>query len=307
MTKPFIFATRPSALARWQTQFVISELKAQWPDLTCSETIITTRGDRVLDKPLPEIGGKGLFTYELELAILEERVDAAVHSLKDLPTVDIPGLIVDIYPQRADARDVWICPDGYSLDNLPAESVVGTSSTRRSAQLLARRPDLKVEPIRGNVDTRIRKALAGQYDAIILAAAGVNRLELDEHITHNLPFDVMMPAPGQGALGIQYRAGDAETQHLLKAIDHTPTRLAVTAERAFLGALGGGCSLPVGAFASVDGDNIQLQGVIAATDGSRVLRFSASGTDAQSLGETLAQKSLAEGAGDLLALVAGVK
>jgi hydroxymethylbilane synthase len=307
MTKPFIFATRPSALARWQTQFVISELKAKWPGLSCSETAITTRGDRVLDKPLPDIGGKGLFTYELELAILEERVDAAVHSLKDLPTDDVPGLIVDIYPKRADVRDVWICPKGFSLDNIPAESVVGTSSIRRSAQLLAYRPDLKVEPIRGNVDTRIRKVIEGHYDAIILAAAGVNRLGLDEHITHFLPFDVMLPAPGQGALGIQYRAGDTETQQLLKAIDHTPTGLAVTAERAFLGALGGGCSLPVGAVASVDGDNIQLQGVIAATDGSHVLRVSASGTDAQSLGETLAQKSLAEGAGDLLALVVGGK
>ena len=307
MTKPLIFATRPSALARWQTQSVISKLKAQWPDLTCTETIITTQGDRVLDKPLPEIGGKGLFTYELELAILEGRVDAAVHSLKDLPTEDAPELIVNIYPQRADVRDVWICPQGYHLDDLPAGSVVGTSSTRRSALLLAYRPDLKVKPIRGNVDTRIRKAVDGQYDAIILAAAGVNRLGLDEHITQYLPFDVMLPAPGQGALGIQYRAGDAETQQYLKAIDHIPTRLAVTAERAFLGALGGGCSLPVGAFAIVDGDTIQLQGVIAAPDGSRVLRVSDSDTDAQSLGKTLAQKSLAEGAGDLLALTVGVK
>lgn len=307
MTKPIIFATRPSALARWQTQSVISALKAEWPDLSCSETIITTRGDRVLDKPLPEIGGKGLFTYELELAILEGRVDAAVHSLKDLPTDDAPGLIVDIYPQRADVRDVWICPKGFSLDDLPSGSVVGTSSTRRSAQLSAYRSDLKIEPIRGNVDTRIQKAVDGQYDAIILAAAGVNRLGLDEHITHDLPFEVMLPAPGQGALGIQYRAGDAETKQLLKAIDHTSTRLAVTAERAFLGALGGGCSLPVGAFASVSGDTIHLQGVITAPDGSRVLRVSASGTDAQSLGETLAQKSLSEGAGDLLALSAVVK
>jgi hydroxymethylbilane synthase len=307
MTDSLIFATRPSALARWQTQYVISELKAQWPDLTCRELIITTKGDRVLDKPLPQIGGKGLFTYELELAILEGRVDAAVHSLKDLPTDDALGLIVDIYPQRADVRDVWICPQGYSLNDLPAGSIVGTSSTRRTAQLLAYRPDLKVEPIRGNVDTRIRKAVDGQYDAIILAAAGVNRLGLDEHITHYLSFDVMMPAPGQGALGIQYRAGDTQTQRFLKAIDHTSTRLAVTAERAFLAALGGGCSLPLGAYASVDGDTIQLQGVITAPDGSRVLRVSANGTDAQSLGEYLAQKSLAEGAGDLLALAALVK
>ena len=307
MTDQLTFATRPSALARWQTKYVISELKAQWPGLICKETIITTKGDRVLDKPLPMIGGKGLFTYELELALLEERVDAAVHSLKDLPTDNASGLIVDVFPQRADVRDVWICPQGYSLDDLPAGSIVGTSSTRRAAQLLAYRSDLKVEPIRGNVDTRIRKVIEGLYDAIILAAAGVTRLGLDEHITQYLPFDVMLPAPGQGALGIQYRVGDTETPRLLKAIDHTPTRLAVTAERAFLAALGGGCSLPVGALACVDGDTIHLQGVIAAPDGSRVLRVSDSGTDAQPLGETLAQKSLVEGANDLLSPTAVVK
>ena len=307
MTDQLTFATRPSALARWQTQHVISELKAQWPDLDCKETIITTKGDRVLDKPLPEIGGKGLFTYELELAILEERVDAAVHSLKDLPPDDTSGLIVDVFPHRADVRDVWICPQGFSLDDISAGSIVGTSSTRRAAQLLAYRPDLKVEPIRGNVDTRIRKAVEGQYDAIILAAAGVTRLGLDEHITQYLPFDVMLPAPGQGALGIQYRAEDTETLQLLKALDHTITCMAVTAERAFLAALGGGCSMPVGALASVDGDTIQLQGVIAAPDGSRVLRVSASGTDAQSLGETLAQNSLSKGANDLLTSTAVVK
>jgi hydroxymethylbilane synthase len=299
MTYQLAFATRPSNLARWQTQYVITQLKAKWPDLTCKETIITTKGDRVLDKPLPEIGGKGLFTYELEQALLDKSVDAAVHSLKDLPTDDAPGLTVGVIAQRADMRDVWICPQRYSLDDLPPGSVVGTSSTRRTAQLLAYRPDLKVEPIRGNVDTRIRKAIEGQYDAIILAAAGVIRLGLDEHITHYLPFDVMLPAPGQGALGIQCRIGDTDTLQLLKAIDHISTRLAVQAERTFLAALGGGCSLPVGALASVDGDTIQLQGRVAAPNGSSVLQVSASSTDAQSLGESLAQKALDEGAREL--------
>ena len=300
MTNQITFATRPSALARWQTQYVISQVQAQWPDLTCQEIIITTKGDRVLDKPLPEIGGKGLFTYELEQALLDESVDAAVHSLKDLPTDDAPGLTVSVIPQRADVRDVWICPKGYSLDEIPVGSVVGTSSTRRTAQLFAYRSDLKVKSIRGNVDTRIRKSVEGQYDAIVLAAAGVTRLGLDKHITQYLPFDIMLPAPGQGALGIQSRAGDADTLHHLQAIDDSPTRLAVTAERAFLAALGGGCSLPVGALASVEGETIRLQGVVAALDGSHILRVSGAGEDARSLGESLAQKVIAEGARDLL-------
>ena len=300
MTYQLTFATRPSNLARWQTKYVISQLKNQWPDLICSESIITTKGDRVLNKSLPEIGGKGLFTYELEQALLSESVDAAVHSLKDLPTDDSPGLTVGVIPQRADTRDVWICPQGFKIDDLPPGSIVGTSSTRRAAQLCAYRPDLKIKPIRGNVDTRIRKASEGQYDAIILAAAGVNRLDLDEHITQYLPYIVMLPAPGQGALGIQCRKGDAETRQRLKAIEHIPTRLAVTAERAFLAALGGGCSLPVGALATLKDKTIQLQGVVAAPDGSEVLRVKNSGTEAQTLGEDLAQKALNQGASELL-------
>lgn len=307
MTTQLNFATRPSALARWQTQYVISQLQAQWPDLVCTETIITTKGDRVLDKPLPEIGGKGLFTYELEQALLDKSVDAAVHSLKDLPADDAPGLTVSVIPPRADTRDIWICPQGYSLDEIPAGSLVGTSSNRRKAQLLAYRPDLKVEPIRGNVDTRIRKAVAGQYDAIVLAAAGVTRLGLDKHITQYLPFDMMLPAPGQGALGIQSRDGDLDSLQLLKAIDDVPTHLAVIAERAFLAALGGGCSLPVGALASVAGDTIQLQGMVAASDGSHILRVSAAGEDARSLGESLALIALDEGADKILSQIAVVK
>ena len=294
------FATRPSALARWQTQYVISQLKSQWPDLACEKVVITTKGDRVLDQPLPQIGGKGLFTYELEQALLADRVDAAVHSLKDLPTDDAPGLTVGVIPQRTDVRDVWVCPQGHGLDELPLGSIVGTSSTRRAAQLLAYRSDLKVKSIRGNVGTRMQKAVEGKYDAIILAAAGIIRLGLEEHITEYLPFEIMLPAPGQGALGIQCRADDADTPSLLKTIDHAPTRLAVSAERAFLAALGGGCSLPVGALASIDGDAIQLQGVVAAQDGSHVLRVSLSGDNPQRLGEQLAQQSLAEGAEDLI-------
>jgi len=296
------FATRPSALARWQTQHIIQKLQAQWHDLICEEVVITTTGDRVLDKPLPEIGGKGLFTRELEQALISKDVDTAVHSLKDLPTENAPNLIVGVIPDRADVRDVLICPSGYTLDKLPSGAIIGTSSIRRQAQLLAYRPDLQAKSIRGNVDTRIRKAVAGQYDAIILAAAGVERLGLDEHITQYLSIELMLPAPGQGALGIEYRADDERTLTLLTAIDHQPTHSAVTAERSFLAALGGGCSLPVGAFASLEGDLIRLQGVVAAPDGSRVLRVSAYGKDPQTLGKTLARKALADGANELLML-----
>lgn len=295
------FATRPSALARWQTRHVIALLAARWPDLACQEVLFTTAGDRKLDVALPEIGGKGLFTEELEQALLQEKVDAAVHSLKDLPTEATPGLVIGAIPARADAQDVWICPAGYSIDQLPPGSVVGTSSLRRQAQLLAYRPDLRVETVRGNVDTRIRKAQEGQYAAILLAAAGVRRLELWEHVTQVLPVDLMLPAPGQGALAVQCRAWDEETLQLVTPLDHGPTRQAVVAERAFLAALGTGCSLPVGALATLEGDTIHLRGVVAAPDGSRILRLVATGEDARTVGEALARQALAEGAGDLLA------
>ena len=302
MTAKLIFATRPSALARWQTQFIISQLETEWPNLSCEEVIIITQGDRVLDKPLPEIGGKGLFTLELEVALREGRVDAAVHSLKDLPTQDAPGLIVAVILERADARDVLICPSGDLLSELPSGAVVGTSSQRRSAQLLAYRKDLSTRSIRGNVDTRIKKISVGQYKAGILAAAGVSRLGLLEHVTQYLPLDIMLPAPGQGALAVQCREGDEETLRRLRPLEHTPTRLAVTAERAFLAALGGGCSLPVGAIARENNSQIELRGVVAAPDGSCILRVSASGSQPEILGEQLAQHALEQGAGELISL-----
>ncbi|UCF26965.1 MAG: hydroxymethylbilane synthase, partial [Chloroflexota bacterium] len=203
MTKKLVFATRPSALARWQTNYIIQQLQYSIADLDCEQVIITTKGDQVLEQPLPEIGGKGLFTFELEQALRDGQVDAAVHSLKDLPTVDVPGLTIGAIPERADVHDVWICPAGYDLDELPAGAVVGTSSTRRAAQLLVYRPDLRVKPIRGNVDTRLQKVLQGDYDAILLAAAGIHRLGKDDHITAYLPYEIMLPAPGQGALAVQ--------------------------------------------------------------------------------------------------------
>lgn len=295
-----IFATRPSALARWQTKYIAEQLQNVWEDLRCEEVIIKTKGDRILDVPLPEVGGKGLFTHELEGALREGRVDAAVHSLKDLPTEDSPGLNIGLIPERADARDVLIFPGGQELNDLPKGAVVGTSSNRRAAQLLAYRPDLSVKSIRGNVDTRLRKVNAGEYDAIILAAAGVTRLGSRAQISQYLPYEIMLPAPGQGALAVQCRADEEGTLKILRALEHPPTRLAVTAERAFLEALGGGCSLPVGALATVTEERIELQGVIASPDGTSIQRLHATHTNPTQLGVELAQGALAGGAGALL-------
>lgn len=294
------FVTRPSTLARWQTQHVIQLLESSWDDLKCHELVITTQGDRTLDTPLPEIGGKGLFTAELEQALLSGLAHAAVHSLKDLPTEQPPGLMLAAIPPRADCRDVWICPGGFTLDELPPGSLVGTSSLRRQAQLLAQRPDLKTRSIRGNVDTRLRKVLAGQYDAIILAAAGVIRLGLQEHITQYLPIERMLPAPGQGALAVQCRGTDQDIRQRLAAIHNQLACNAVTAERAFLSALGGGCSLPVGAVATQQAAGIKLQGIVLSTDGSRVIRLTAVGDDPYTLGQELARQAFAQGAAGLL-------
>jgi hydroxymethylbilane synthase len=205
-----------------------------------------------------------------------------------------------VIPERADPRDTLICPAGDTLEELPSGARVGTSSVRRRAQLLAIRPDLQVLPLRGNVDTRLRKVNEGQYDAIILAAAGVTRLELKKNIAQYLTFDFMLPAPGQGALAVQCREDDVQTLSILRAIDHPPTRLAVTAERAFLAALGGGCSLPVGALATVKGNQIELQGVIVSPDGSETLRLQDTHTDPHKLGQELAQQAFTKGAAEVM-------
>ena len=295
-----IFATRPSKLARWQTNYVINLLQQAVPELVCEEVVITTRGDKVLDKPLPEIGGKGLFTQELEAELLSGNVDVAVHSLKDLPVEDSPGLTVGAIPEREDPRDVIVSPAGHSLETLPQGAVVGTSSLRRQSQTLARRPDLRVKSIRGNVDTRIRKVEEGQYDAAVMAGAGVTRLGLDRHIAAWLPFTVMLPAPGQGALGIQCRAEDERVLSILSKIHHTHTARSVLAERTFLQALGGGCSIPVGAYARIEHQTILMDGLVAATDGSRMISASGKGANPQTLGEELAGQALAQGAGEIL-------
>jgi hydroxymethylbilane synthase len=298
-----IFATRPSALARWQTTHVIQLLQAAWPGLEFEERVITTAGDRDLDRPLPEIGGKGLFTSELENALLAGEVHAAVHSLKDLPVEQTPGIVVAAVPERESALDVLISTEGKTLSNLPEGASVGTCSTRRTAQILAARPDLTILPLRGNVDSRIKKVLNGEYDAIVLAYAGVARLELQEHITETLPLNVMLPAPGQGALAVQCRADDVETLNYFAAIHDPITAAAVDAERAFLAALGGGCSLPVGAYAQKKNEKIILTGGVISLDGKQAIRLSASDQEPHELGERLAQFVLERGAADLLKAV----
>lgn len=295
-----IFATRPSALARWQTQRVIQLLQAAHPGVEFAEHVITTTGDRVLDQPLPEIGGKGLFTRELEDALLSGRVHAAVHSLKDLPVEETPGIVVAAILERDAAQDVLVSAQGQKLSDLPEGARVGTCSLRRSAQLLARRPDLAILPLRGNVDSRVKKLMNGEYDAIVLAQAGLTRLGLQNHISEIFPLDVMLPAPGQGALAVQCRADDAETLELLAAIHDPSTAAAVKAERAFLSGLGGGCSLPVAAFAQKNNGRIILTGAVISADGRQSIRLSAVDQEPQKLGQRLAALVLERGAAELL-------
>jgi hydroxymethylbilane synthase len=304
------FGTRGSALARWQTDWVIGRLRAAWPHLNCRIRLFTTSGDRVTEKPLPEFGGRGVFTEELENALRTGEIDVAVHSLKDLPIEDMPGLALGAIGERADARDVLISRGHQTLAALPHGARVGTCSLRRSAQALALRPDLTLAPLRGNVDTRVRKALNGDYDAIVLAAAGVTRLGLAEHIAEYFPYETMLPAPGQGALVVQCRADEAATLQLLAPIDHPDTRAAVTAERAFLKALGGGCSAPVaayaflpsavGAFHERGGGAIVMNGLVASPDGRRLIRVAGQGADPVALADKLAQQAFVQGAGALL-------
>ncbi|MFN8527698.1 MAG: hydroxymethylbilane synthase [Anaerolineae bacterium] len=299
------FGTRGSALALWQTQHVMDLLKAAQPDLQLEYEIITTQGDRVLETPLPLIGGKGVFTAELEAALREKRIDCAVHSLKDLPTAQPDGLIIGAIPTRANPADVIVSRQGYTLSTLPQGARVGTSSTRRAAQLLHKRPDLNIRDIRGNVDTRIRKALIvdGDYDAIVLAYAGLERLGHTDVIAQVLDFDDMLPAPGQGAIAVQTRS-DPALQNLLSPIHHGDTALAVTAERAFLAGLGGGCSVPVAAYAHQEDGRLVLRGRVSAPNGTPQVDVSTTADtltlSAAAVGRALAQEALAKGAKALM-------
>ncbi|MAU09068.1 MAG: hydroxymethylbilane synthase [Anaerolineaceae bacterium] len=296
--------TRGSQLARWQTDHVASLLCGAFPDLKIRQVVISTRGDQVLDTPLPLVGGKGLFTAELEASLRSGDIDFAVHSLKDLPTDDPDGLTIGAIPQRADPADVLVSRSGYTLDTLPQGAVIGTSSTRRAAQLRNFRPDLQMHDIRGNINTRVKKGLDsdGPYDAIVLAKAGLSRLGMGDFISQILPFDIMLPAPGQGALGVQCR-DDEQSLSILGQIQHAPTTTEVTAERAFLAALGGGCSVPVAAYAlkQVDGSYL-LTGRVSSPDGQSQITVEIifAPDDAAQAGATLAQNAIAQGADALL-------
>jgi hydroxymethylbilane synthase len=294
--------TRRSPLARWQTTLIRDALLLH--GVSSAEIAITTEGDRVLDRPLPEIGGKGVFTEALEEALRAGAIDFAVHSLKDLPIEQPADLVVAAVCMRSDPRDVLVAREKHTLGSLPPGARVGTSSTRRIAQLRAVRPDLDLLPLRGNVDTRVRKARDGEYDGIVIAAAGVERLGLGAAITEHLPFEVMLPAPGQGALAVQCRAGDQATRELLATLDDPDARAATDAERGFLAGVGGGCAAPVAALAEVSGDHgtLRLTGLIAALDGTQVVRVAGSGSigEAPELARRLAGQAIHKGARDLL-------
>lgn len=295
--------TRKSALARWQTDHVAELLKHAVPGLAVDVEVFSTEGDRVLDKPLPEIGGKGVFTAELEAALLEGRIDLAVHSLKDLPTEHTDGLTLGAVPERGTALDALVCPTASSLDELPAGARVGTSSLRRRGQLLAKRPDLVVEDIRGNVETRIRKTEDGTVDAAILAATGMERLKLDDKIAEHIAPDEIVPAPGQGALGVQARTSDDELLSALMKIHDPATSAEVTAERELLHALGGGCNVPLGAYATTSDGELTLLACVCGLDGSRrtAVEMSAPVAEAETLGQQAAFYLLSNGAAEIVA------
>jgi len=311
MKKRFVVGSRTSKLALWQTHHVIEMLRAVGRGFDFEVRHFTTKGDKTLNKPLPEIGGKGLFTQELEDALRKGEIDAAVHSLKDLPVEDAPGLALGAIGARAEAGDCLVARNGWTLETMPKGAVVGTSSNRRRAQLLAVRPDLDVRSIRGNVETRIRKVRNGDYDATVMARAGLDRLGLAGHITDHMGLDIMVPAPGQGALAVQCRADDDAVLEMLSVIDEPAVRAAVEAERTFLEGLGGGCSAPVGAFAVTDRTSapwqLSMTAVVGANDGGRMIRLEKSGDDPVKLGRAAAKEALERGAGKILAGIESIK
>lgn len=302
MTGPVVLGSRGSALALRQTELVVEHLRAAHPGLVIRVETIRTSADHRPEDPFDRLPGVGFFVKELEVAVLEGRIDAAVHSMKDLPVEPTPGLLIGAVPPREDPRDVLVARAGLTLQTLPSGARVGTSSPRRAAYLRAARPDLIVVPVRGNVDTRLRKIHDGTVDAVCLAAAGLQRLGLAQRVTQWLPFEVALPAPGQGALGVQVRAGDVDTLNVVSASDHLPTRRAVEAERALLHRLQGGCGLPVGAFAEVVGDRLSLRAAVVAPDGTRIIEGTREGVfeDAEAIGTDLAEELLARGAGALM-------
>ncbi|MFM7149173.1 MAG: hydroxymethylbilane synthase [Gemmataceae bacterium] len=300
--KPFRIATRGSPLALWQAHHVANLLAPLMGQRQVELVMIETEGDRIRDKALSQIGGDGLFTKEVQRAVLEDRADLAVHSLKDLPTTPQKEFALGAVPERGPAGDAFVSRKYRTFAELPQGAAVGSSSLRRRSQLLYQRPDLQVTPLRGNVDTRIRKLETENLDAIILAEAGLRRLGLDALIMEILDRSWMLPAVGQGALGLECRANDQESLHLLEPLNHQETRCAVLAERAFLRCLGGGCLVPIGALAEVRGKTLILRGAVLPLDGSRRIAGEREGPmeDPETLGASLAKQMLDSGAGEVL-------
>ncbi|WMY74230.1 hydroxymethylbilane synthase [Buttiauxella selenatireducens] len=298
-------ATRQSPLALWQAHYVKQRLMANHPQLTVELVPMVTRGDIILDTPLAKVGGKGLFVKELELALLEGRADIAVHSMKDVPVEFPEGLGLVTICERDDPRDAFVSNNFANLDDLPAGSVVGTSSLRRQCQIAERRPDLVIRSLRGNVGTRLGKLDNGDYDAIILAVAGLNRLELQSRIRYALPSEVSLPAVGQGAVGIECRLDDIRTQELLESLNHEETAIRVRAERAMNMRLEGGCQVPIGSYAELSNGELWLRALVGAPDGSILVRGERRGKpeDAEAMGVSLAEELLDKGAREILAAV----
>ena len=298
-----IIGTRGSELAVWQADYIASRLMEAHPGLAVEKKLISTKGDRVLDSPLAKIGGKGLFTKELESQMLDGSIDIAVHSLKDMP-VEVPdGLVIAAVTRRRHPGDALVSRRYGSLAELPMGARVGTSSLRRRAQLLAARPDIEIVDIRGNVRTRLRRLEEDGLDAIVLAVAGLMRLGMEERIAEILPTSVLLPAVGQGALAVETRAGDAEVREMIAFLDDAGTRACALAERSFLRCVDGGCQVPVGVYATLeDGGCVSVEAVIASPDGKRIYRDSISGSreDATQMGEDLARRLLAAGGREIL-------
>ncbi|WP_237068454.1 hydroxymethylbilane synthase [Microbulbifer guangxiensis] len=297
-------ATRESALALWQAEFVRAELERHHPDLTVELLPLTSRGDQLLDIPLAKVGGKGLFVKELEKAMLDGRADIAVHSMKDVPMEFPEGLHLPVICEREDPRDAFVSNHFAGIDALPKGAVVGTSSLRRQCQLLARRPDLQVKFLRGNVNTRLAKLDAGDFDAIILAAAGLLRLEMHDRIRDFLAPEILLPAGGQGAVGIECRQ-DPELEALLRPLHHADTSARLVAERALVRRLNGSCQVPIGGFAVLEGDELWLRGLVGSPDGDQMVRAERRGpvTDGEAMGIAVAEELLANGADKILQAV----
>jgi hydroxymethylbilane synthase len=307
LRKQIRIGTRSSALALWQAEWVKSELEKRYPGMIVSLTKIKTTGDKILDVPLAQVGGKGLFVKEIEEAMLFNEIDIAVHSMKDVPTLFPDGLHLGAITKREDARDALLSNRSQLFKDLPQGAKIGTSSLRRQAQLLHARPDFMIQQLRGNVDTRLRKLKEGQFDAIILASAGVKRLGLAEHVTEYLDTEISLPAIGQGALGIECRVDDRELNDLISFFNHQDSRICVAGERALLRRLEGGCQVPIACHGRMQSGTLVLTGLVGSVDGKRIIKDTIEGgpDKAEKLGKTLAEKLLSQGADVILREVYG--